>query len=119
MDVAITVAVEPGYEAAVRRSVGQVLTQQLIALAAQAPSPQVRAVATYKLAGLRERLHTQAEGDEDEVAHRLWLAADIARFLDRPAATATIPQAPSVPPGAPIGDAGRWSRPSIGGEQRD
>jgi hypothetical protein len=98
---------QDSYEAAVRRSVGNVLTEQLIALAAQAPSPQVRAIAAHKLAGLRDRLLTQVGGEESDVAHRFWLAADIARFLDRPAATATIPQALSVPPGAPIGGSSR------------
>jgi hypothetical protein len=94
------------YEAAVRRSVAQVVTRKLIALAAEAPSPAVRGIASYKLAGLRERLVEQTEGSDDEKAHRHLLASEIARFLDRPAPAAGFPRTPPAPPGAPIGGAG-------------
>ena len=39
------------------------------------------------------------------------LAADIKRFLERPAAPATTPATPAAPPGAPIGDPGPWYIP--------
>jgi hypothetical protein len=39
-------------------------------------------------------------------AHRALLAADIKRFLERPAPPATRVDIPAAPPGAPIGDPG-------------
>lgn len=96
------------YEAEVRRAVERVLVDRLSGLAAAAQNAQVRAVASLKLQRLGARLQAgNAAADEADAAHRALLAADIRRFLERPAATAVmLPVAPS-PPGAPIGDAGR------------
>ncbi|HEY3885988.1 MAG TPA: hypothetical protein VGL62_12310, partial [Vicinamibacterales bacterium] len=68
----------------------------------------VRAVAALRLSRLATRLRSPAgagstDGDRAQAA---LLAADIKRFLDRPAPTATIMPAPPQPPGAPIGDTG-------------
>ena len=53
-----------------------------------------------------------AKADADMAQHTL-LAADIKRFLERPAETAKMLPAAPAPPGAPIGDTGQdWlSRP--------
>ncbi|HEX7118217.1 MAG TPA: zinc-dependent metalloprotease [Longimicrobiales bacterium] len=100
------VAADP-YEAAIRRATQRVLAERLMALAAEAEMPQVRAIATHRL----ERLTETAEGlkasddlAEAELAHQALLARDIRRFLERPAAPYAPPATPAPPPGAPIGD---------------
>ena len=62
-----------------------------------APSPPL------KLNKLATRLRP-ATADESEQAQHTLLAADIKRFLERPAETSRVMPAPSAPPGAPIGD---------------
>lgn len=100
-------AVATPYEAEVRRAIERVLVDRLSGLAAAAQNAQVRAVASYKLQRLAERLRASRPKHDADAAQHALLAADIRRFLERPAATAvTLPAAPS-PPGAPIGDAGR------------
>jgi hypothetical protein len=99
------------YEAEVRRATERVLVDRVMWLAAAAPNPQVRAIASLKLDRIRARSTTAGAAGtsmgEAERAHRSLMAADIKRFIDRPMADAMsgriIPTAPA-PPGAPIGD---------------
>jgi hypothetical protein len=90
------------YEAAVRRVTSRVLVDRLTWLATVAPNPQVRAIASSKLQRLQSRLRTPGVNELDAAHHSL-LAADIKRFLERPAETARVMPPPNAPPGAPIG----------------
>jgi hypothetical protein len=102
------------YEAEVRRSTERVLVDRLSGLAAAAQSAQVRAVASLKLQKLADRIRDGGSKDEADVAQHTLLAADIKRFLERPAGPwMRLPAAPA-PPGAPIGDLGQdWlARPA-------
>ena len=94
------------YEAEIARAVERVAAEQLMALAASADMPQVRAVATYYLQQAKGRLDRAAgSGDVAAAAHAGLLARDIARFLENPDAFKRA--APIVvPPGAPIGEPG-------------
>jgi len=91
------------YEAEVRRAEERVLVDRVMWLAAGAPNGQVRATASWKLAKLATRLKGDAATGEAEQAQHALLAADIQRFLDRPADPAQPMPAPAAPPGAPIG----------------
>jgi hypothetical protein len=101
------------YEAEIKRAVERLVIDQLIDLAGSAQMPQVRAIANLKLQQRMADLGrpSAARGDGD-VAHAALLAADIKRFMDRPAmAVAVTTAAPAIPPGAPIGDpAMSWIR---------
>ncbi len=92
------------YEAEVRRAEERVLVDRVMWLATGAPNSQVRAIATFKLGKLAARLKSEAITNESEQAGRSLLAADIKRFLDRPADVSRPMPAPDAPPGAPIGD---------------
>ena len=92
------------YEAEIRRAEERVLVDRVMWLATGAPNSQVRAIAAFKLGKLAARLRTEANASEPEQAQRTLLAADIKRFLDRPADTAHVTPPPDAPPGAPIGD---------------
>jgi hypothetical protein len=96
------------YEAAIRRAVERVLVDRVMWLATSSPNSQVRAVASLKLQRLATRLRAvPATRPELDIAQQTLLAADIKRFLERPAETArAIPTSPA-PPGAPIGDIGQ------------
>jgi hypothetical protein len=94
------------YEAGVRRAAERVLVDRVTWLATVAPNGQVRAVAALKLQQLATRLRAAGKTESDEAQHTL-LAADIKRFLERPAEVARIMPAPAAPPGAPIGDSGQ------------
>jgi hypothetical protein len=98
------VAADP-YEAAVRRATGRVLVDRLTWLATVAPDSQVRAVASRKLQRLSARGTAAAppNGNELDAAHLTLIAADIKRFLERPAGTAPMNTTTAAPPGAPIG----------------
>jgi hypothetical protein len=103
-----------GYEAAVRRAEERVLVDRVMWLATASPNNDVRAIASMKLSKLAARLKTQVAKTEADTASRTLLAADIKRFLDRPADLAhPVPHpAPDAPPGAPIGDPGNdWLAP--------
>jgi hypothetical protein len=111
--VAATFEVQPStaYEAEVARAVQRVVVDRLMALAASASMPQVRAVATLRLEELADRLRASTLTGLHERAHAKLVAADVKRFLDRPAEAYKSPQTPSLPPGAPIGaldDPGSW-----------
>jgi Met-zincin/Domain of unknown function (DUF5117) len=90
------------YEAAVRRASSRVLVDRLTWLASVAPDTQVRAIASRKLQRLAARNGT-ASANELDAAHSLLIAADIKRFLERPAETARTQTTTNAPPGAPIG----------------
>ena len=95
------------YEAEVRRVEERVLVDRVMWLATGAPNGQVRAIASFKLRKLAARLlRSGAAATEADQAQHALLAADIRRFLDRPAEMMKVMPAPDAPPGAPIGDAG-------------
>jgi hypothetical protein len=104
------------YESEIRRATQRVLVDRVMALATTAPNSQVRAIASFKLGKLAARLRSEVVQSEPEQAQRALLAADIKRFLDRPAATSHEIATPEAPPGAPIGDTGMdwFSRPTCG-----
>ena len=92
------------YEAEVRRAAERVLVDRLSGLAAAAQNGQVRAIASLKLQRLAARLRVNATKTDADIAQHTLIAADIKRFLERPAdAAKRLPAAPA-PPGAPIGD---------------
>jgi Met-zincin/Domain of unknown function (DUF5117) len=92
------------YEAAVRRAEERVLVDRVMWLATAAPNSDVRAIAALKLSKLAARLRTGVARNEADTAQRTLIAADIKRFLERPAEVARTIAAPDAPPGAPIGD---------------
>jgi hypothetical protein len=101
------------YEAEIRRAEERVLVDRVMWLATGASNGQVRAIAAWKLAKLATRLKGESATGEAEHAQRALLAADIKRFLERPADPAQPMPAPAAPPGAPIGgDSGMdWLAP--------
>ena len=104
------------YEAEVRRAEERVLVDRVMWLATGAPNGQVRAIASLKLSKLAARLEGEAAPSEAEQAQHTLLAADIKRFLERPADPMQPMPAPDAPPGAPIGgDTGMdWlARPDV------
>jgi hypothetical protein len=97
------------YQAEIQRAVQRVVVEHLMTLAASADMSQVRAIASAKLKSRASVLPTAATTLAG--AHGALLAADIKRFLDRPATPATRTALPSAPPGAPIGEpAMEWLR---------
>ncbi|MGE3190587.1 MAG: hypothetical protein AB7N90_12955, partial [Vicinamibacterales bacterium] len=94
------------YEQEVRRATERVLVDRVTWLAGGAPNGQVRAVASLKLSKLADRLRAETGQSELDQAQHMLLAADIKRFLERPAEAAVMKVAPDAPPGAPIGDTG-------------
>ena len=103
--------VDNGYEAEVSRAVQRVVVDRLMGLAARAPMPQVRAVASLaldELAGRSEQWSAADSGDADR-AHFYLIAKDVRRFLDRPMDPGQTPASVAAPPGSPIGDPGLWS----------
>ena len=107
------------YEMEIRRAEQRVLVDRVMWLATAAPNAQVRAIATLKLSKLANRLHADSSTSEAEQAQHQLIAADIKRFLDRPAATALVLPAPDAPPGAPIGDMPQdWLAPVPGWPER-
>lgn len=89
------------YEQQIRYTQQTIFAQQLIALAAGAGMPQVRAYAGLRLAMLRERLAGAGGGSQSERAQRHLLLDMIARHERRtPADKADA--VPAIPPGAPL-----------------
>jgi hypothetical protein len=80
------------------------LVDRVMWLATGATNSQVRAIAALKLGKLATRLRTEQGQPEAEQAQRTLIAADIKRFLERPAETMRVMPAPDAPPGAPIGE---------------
>jgi hypothetical protein len=101
------------YEAEIRRCTERVFVDRVMWLATGAPNGQVRAIAAFKLDRLAARLARPVVQGESEQAQHRQLAADITRFLERPADTQRVMPAPDAPPGAPIGDFGMdWLAPA-------
>jgi hypothetical protein len=97
------------YEAEIQRAVQRVVIEHVMTLATNADMSQVRAIATAKLRARAAALVTA--GSSPAAAHAALLAADIKRFLDRPAAPVAPTDLPAAPPGAPIGEpAMEWLR---------
>ena len=103
------------YESEVKRAIERVLVDRISWLAAAAPNAQVRAIASLKLDQIANRVRptgtaaATGAASESDRAHRMLLAADIKRFLERPmndAMSARIIPPLAAPPGAPIGDSG-------------
>jgi hypothetical protein len=92
------------YEAEVRRAEERVLVDRMMWLATGSPNSQVRATASMKLSNLAARMKSEAGKSEPDHAQHTLLAADIKRFLDRPAEVVKPIYAADAPPGAPIGD---------------
>jgi hypothetical protein len=111
-DATFGAAATAPYEAEIARAVQRVAVDQVMALAASASMPQVRAIASHALERQRRRLVAPAQAaGVSQTAHASLLASDIRRFLDRPAPTAQPTTTPSAPPGAPIGEpAMEWLR---------
>jgi hypothetical protein len=95
------------YEAEVRRASERVLVDRISGLAAAAQNAQVRATASLRLQRLAARLRANGTKTDADVAQHTLLAADIKRFLERPADNAKMLPAAPAPPGAPIGEAGQ------------
>lgn len=73
------------YEAEVRRAQERVLVDRVTWLAMTSPNGQVRAMASLKLQKLAARIKVPGtKAEADQASHAL-LAADIERFLARPA----------------------------------
>jgi hypothetical protein len=95
------------YEEEIRRAMERVLVDRLTWLATASPNGQVRAVASLKLDQIGARLRSESGKPDADRAQHMLLAADIKRFLERPAEVQKlIPTAPA-PPAAPIGDMGQ------------
>jgi hypothetical protein len=92
------------YEAEVRRAIERVLVDRVMWLANSSPNSQVRAIASFKLQKLAARLRAEVGRTELDQAQHTLMAADIKRFLERPAADPEkVRPASPAPPGAPIG----------------
>ncbi len=106
--------VTSAYESEVRRAEERVLVDRVIWLATASPNGQVRAIASLKLSKLAARLKGAGSTSESEVAQNTLLAADITRFLNRPAEVVKMIPPEAAPPGAPIGgDTGMdWLAPA-------
>ncbi|HSJ30680.1 MAG TPA: zinc-dependent metalloprotease [Longimicrobiales bacterium] len=91
------------YEQEIARAVQRVYVDRLMSLAANAPMAQVRALASYELMRLVET-GLPGGGAAPQAAHRMAIAAEIGRFMERPLEPIRPPAAaPGVPPGQPIG----------------
>ena len=89
------------YEQEVKRAVEGVVVERVEWLAQNAAMPQVRAIATASLRATRGDLVAMADD-----AHAAMLAQQIQRFLDRPAATVSVPRNRGRPAGSPDRPAG-------------
>jgi hypothetical protein len=92
------------YEAEVKRIEERVLVDRLSWLAADSFNDEARAIASYKLSKIADRLKTATSTDDGDGAQNMLLVADITRFLARPYAPLHPVYAPEAPPGAPIGE---------------
>jgi hypothetical protein len=97
------------YHAEIQRAVQRVVVDHLMRIGSGADMSQVRAIVSAKLRARAAAL--PAAGATPAAAHGSLLAADIKRFLERPAPPATATPLPTAPPGAPIGEpAMEWLR---------
>src|ERR1022692_1548380 len=86
------------YEAEIRRATERVFVDSVTWLATSSSNGQVRAIAAFKLDKLAARLRGAVVQGEGEQAQHRQLAADIKRFLERPADTQRVMPAPDAPP---------------------
>jgi len=118
LQAVLTMDSDDGYEQEIIRAVQRVVVEQVMSLAAHAPMPQVRAIATSGLATMSTRIGTRI-GQADETigrdqAHFALLKRDVERFLTRPAAAYPQARQLTAPPGAPIGQpAPSWLDPAL------
>lgn len=91
------------YQAEIGRGVEYVVVRRLMGLAADAEMPQVRAAALQQLMRIRADYGRGGVTGPGE-SHRALIAADIARFMDRPYVPEQRTPDLEVPPGQPIGD---------------
>jgi hypothetical protein len=91
--------------AALARVAGRAVADRLLALAADtAASPEVRAIAEYRIATLRDVARSRARaGDDATRAHWSSIAGDFTRWLDRRELPKPTP-ALTPPPGDPFGE---------------
>lgn len=94
------------YEAEIARAVQRVAVEDLMQLAANASMPQVRAVATERLARKMNQLSGAGAATDADRSHVLLLTQDIKRFLDRPYAAYLPVRMVEPVRGDPIGDSG-------------
>ncbi len=105
------------YEEELARTVERSVVEQFIRLAESGGMPQVRAMASFQVAQLRERLGQRLQdGSEMEQAHRMMLVADMSRFLERAYEQADVLNPRAAPPGSPIGTKGDPERPGATGQ---
>ena len=103
------------YAAEIQRTVQRAYVDQLMVLAARAGMPQVRAMASYELQMIHDRLDGR-QGDRNSMAADYMAMQDIERFLDRDMEPISSPGLPSAPPGSPIGQSTmEWLLPYNGG----
>lgn len=104
------------YHAEIHRAVQRVVADRLMILVTEAPTAQVRALASLKLDDLRRRMAAPAAAAPvGERAHRALLARDIAQFFEgRYDPARLVTELRELPPGAPIGagegEGWPWSR---------
>jgi hypothetical protein len=110
LDAVFAETAEPPRLSELRRVAQTVVVRQLLALATHGTAADaVRSRAGGALDRLAARLEAPLRGPEVTAAadHGAYLAAEIRRFLARPASAAPVPvPVPEPPPGSPIGGAG-------------
>jgi hypothetical protein len=109
---------DEGYEQEIIRAVQRVVVEQVMSLAANAPMPQVRAIASSGLAAMSTRFAARidqaGETMKRDRAHFALLERDVERFLSRRAAAQPEGRRLTAPPGAPIGQpAPSWLDPVL------
>jgi hypothetical protein len=96
------------YLAEIDRGIEYALVRRLMTLAAEAPMPQVRALAQQELMQIRAQFPEGGIPSNPVSAHRALLAGEIGRFLERPYVPDQRAPLPDLPPGQPIGDEAEW-----------
>ncbi|HVH12434.1 MAG TPA: zinc-dependent metalloprotease, partial [Longimicrobium sp.] len=94
------------YLAEIDRGVEYAVVRRLMALAADAEMPQVRALALQQLRFIQGHLERGPSPSVAQQAHRDLISLDITRFLERPYQPEQRAPDLDVPPGQPIGDPG-------------
>ncbi len=94
-------APEDAYHAEIQHVVDDAVLYSLMSLGAGG-SPEVRAIACFKIGQLKNRLSSFASTNERQLAHFRFGAAEIERFQADPSKF-ILPTPAAAPPGAPIG----------------
>ncbi|MCA1792043.1 MAG: zinc-dependent metalloprotease, partial [Thioalkalivibrio sp.] len=83
------------YQAEIGRAVERAFVERLMALAAEAPMAQVRAITAYQLQEITVAVaEASSTANPADRAHYLAIASDVARFLERPYAPDGMPSGP-------------------------